>query len=37
MELDELLNLAEKGAKQMIQAQKDALKTDSLWIGTGRE
>ena len=36
-ELDELLNLAEKGAKQMIQAQKDALKTDSLWIGTGRE
>ena len=36
-ELDELLNLAEKGAKQMIQAQKNALKTDSLWIGTGRE
>ncbi|WP_300346909.1 ribonuclease PH [Clostridium sp.] len=34
-ELDELLVLAEKGAKQMIQAQKDALKTDSLWIGTG--
>lgn len=36
-ELDELLSLAEKGAKQMIQAQKDSLKTDSLWIGTGRE
>lgn len=34
-ELDELLALAEKGAKQMIQAQKDVLKTDSLWIGTG--
>ena len=34
-ELDELLVLAEKGAKQMIQAQKDSLKTDSLWIGTG--
>lgn len=34
-DLDELLGLAEKGAKQMIQAQKDVLKTDSLWIGTG--
>lgn len=34
-ELDELLALAEKGAKQMIQVQKDTLKTDSLWIGTG--
>lgn len=36
-DLDELLNLAEKGIKQMIQAQKDVLKTDSLWIGTGGE
>ena len=36
-ELNELLDLGEKGIKQMIQAQKDALKTDSLWIGTGRE
>lgn len=35
-ELEDLLNLAEKGARQMIQAQKDALKTDCLWIGTGR-
>ncbi|MBD7913120.1 MULTISPECIES: ribonuclease PH [Clostridium] len=34
-ELDELLNLGEKGIKQMIQAQKDVLKMDSLWIGTG--
>lgn len=35
-DLDELLALGEKGVKQMIQAQKDVLKTDSLWIGTGR-
>lgn len=34
-ELDELLALGEKGVKNMIQAQKDALKMDSLWIGTG--
>lgn len=34
-ELNELLDLGEKGIKQMIQAQKDALKMDSLWIGTG--
>lgn len=34
-ELDELLALGEKGIKQMIQIQKDTLKTDSLWIGTG--
>ena len=36
-DLNELLDLAERGAKQIIQAQKDALKTDSLWIGTGRD
>lgn len=34
-DLNELLALGEKGIKQMIQVQKDALKTDSLWIGTG--
>ncbi|MFL0246491.1 ribonuclease PH [Candidatus Clostridium stratigraminis] len=34
-DLDELLALGEKGIKQMLQAQKDALKTDCLWIGTG--
>jgi len=34
-DLDELLILGEKGIKQVIQAQKDCLKTDSLWIGTG--
>ena len=34
-ELNELLDLAEKGIKQMIQLQKDCLKMDSLWIGTG--
>jgi exosome complex RNA-binding protein Rrp42 (RNase PH superfamily) len=34
-ELNELLALGEKGIKQMIQAQKDSLKMDSLWIGTG--
>lgn len=36
-ELDELLTLGEKGVKQIIQAQKDVLKTDCLWIGTGGE
>ena len=34
-ELDELLNLAEKGIKSTIQLQKEALKNDCLWIGTG--
>jgi len=34
-ELNELLALGEKGIKQVIQAQKDTLKMDSLWIGTG--
>lgn len=34
-ELNELLDLGEKGIKQMIQVQKDALKMDALWIGTG--
>ena len=34
-ELNDLLSLAEKGAKQMILAQKEALKMDALWIGTG--
>jgi ribonuclease PH len=34
-DLDELLALGEKGTKHMIQIQKDALKMDCLWIGTG--
>jgi len=34
-ELNELLALGEKGIKQVIQVQKDTLKMDSLWIGTG--
>ena len=34
-DLDELLSLAEKGNKNIIQAQKNVLKMDSLWIGTG--
>ena len=34
-ELNELLDLAEIGIKQMIQLQKDTLKMDALWIGTG--
>ncbi|WP_072987613.1 ribonuclease PH [Clostridium cavendishii] len=33
--LNELLDLAEKGIKQMIHMQKESLKMDSLWIGTG--
>lgn len=33
-ELNEILNLGEKGIKQMIQLQKDCLKMDALWIGT---
>lgn len=36
-ELNELIDIAEKGIKQMIQVQKDALKMDALWIGTGGE
>ena len=36
-ELNELLDLAQKGIKQMVQIQKDSLKMDSLWIGTGGE
>ena len=36
-ELSELLDLGEKGIKNMIQIQKDALKMDALWIGTGGE
>ena len=32
-ELNELLDLAQKGIKQMVQIQKDALKMDALWIG----
>jgi ribonuclease PH len=34
-ELNDLLALGEKGIKQVIQVQKDTLKMDSLWIGTG--
>ncbi|MCR6514869.1 MAG: ribonuclease PH [Clostridium sp.] len=34
-ELNDLLDLGEKGLKQMIQIQKNALKMDALWIGTG--
>jgi ribonuclease PH len=34
-ELDQMLGLAEKGIKHIIQVQKDTLKMDSLWIGTG--
>ena len=34
-ELNEILDLGEKGIKQMIQLQKDCLKKDALWIGTG--
>ncbi len=35
MELNELLDLGEKGLKQMIAIQKNTLKMDALWIGTG--
>jgi ribonuclease PH len=35
-DLDELLALGEKGIKHMTQIQKDTLKTDCLWIGTGK-
>lgn len=34
-DLNELLDLGEKGIKQMIQIQKETLKMDALWIGTG--
>jgi ribonuclease PH len=34
-DLDELLSLGEKGIKNVIQVQKDSLKMDCLWIGTG--
>jgi len=34
-DLEELIAIGEKGTKQMIQLQKESLKTDSLWIGTG--
>lgn len=34
-DLNELIALAEKGAKHMIQVQKESLKMDCLWIGTG--
>ncbi|MBM6860429.1 ribonuclease PH, partial [Clostridium saudiense] len=34
-DLNELLDLGEKGIKQIIQIQKDTLKMDALWIGTG--
>lgn len=34
-ELNELLDLGEKGVRQMIHIQKEALKMDALWIGTG--
>lgn len=34
-DLQELLHLAEKGIKNMIHAQKESLKMESLWIGTG--
>lgn len=34
-DLDELIAIGEKGTKQIIQIQKESLKTDSLWIGTG--
>lgn len=34
-DLDELLALGEKGIKAITHAQKEALKMDALWIGTG--
>ena len=36
-ELNELIDLGEKGIRQMIQIQKDSLKMDGLWIGTGED
>ncbi|MDP4090461.1 MAG: ribonuclease PH [Bacillota bacterium] len=34
-DLNDLLALAEKGIKNILQIQKNTLKMDSLWIGTG--
>ncbi|KAA8667245.1 ribonuclease PH [Clostridium sp. MT-14] len=34
-DLRELMILGEKGIKSMVHAQKNSLKMDSLWIGTG--
>lgn len=34
-DLNDLLTLAEKGIKQVLQAQKNSLKMEALWIGTG--
>ncbi|AZV58388.1 ribonuclease PH [Clostridium sp. AWRP] len=34
-DLQEFLRLGEKGINNMIRAQKESLKMDSLWIGTG--
>ena len=34
-ESEELVSLGENAIKQMIQLQKDCLKMDALWIGTG--
>ena len=34
-ELNELIDLGEKGINQMISFQKNTLKMDALWIGTG--
>ncbi len=34
-DLNELLTIAQKGIKQMVQVEKDSLKMDTLWIGTG--
>ncbi|NMM63239.1 ribonuclease PH [Clostridium sp. P21] len=34
-DLNELLSLAEQGVNHVIQIQKESLKMDSLWIGTG--
>ncbi len=36
-DLNELLALGEKGIKQMIVHQKEALKMEALWIGTGEQ
>lgn len=34
-DLNELLELGDKGIKQVISMEKDCLKMDCLWIGTG--
>ncbi|AYD39592.1 ribonuclease PH [Clostridium fermenticellae] len=36
-DLNDLISLGERGIKNMIQVQKESLKVDSLWIGTGEE